>query len=137
MSGKYECLMRLEGFKVNIGLFNLLLLVAILSCMDDTFTNNTTAKGTFISIRGIGVQSSTHLVNPETYDFVFFANEPYISITCTDDDRNPHDIALNLHSDKEVFDALSGKRLGKGPFITLKMKRGDNRLLRLGNLKCR
>ena len=52
MSGKYECLMRLEGFKVNIGLFNLLLLVAILSCMDDTFTNNTTAKGTFISIRG-------------------------------------------------------------------------------------
>ena len=28
--------MRLEGFKVNIGLFNLLLLVAILSCMDDT-----------------------------------------------------------------------------------------------------
>ena len=52
--------MRLEGFKVNIGLFNLLLLVAILSCMDDTFTNNTTAKGTFISIRGIGVQSSTH-----------------------------------------------------------------------------
>ena len=57
MSGKYECLMRLEGFKVNIGLFNLLLLVAILSCMDDTFTNNTTAKGTFISIRGIGVQS--------------------------------------------------------------------------------
>lgn len=66
-----------------------------------------------------------------------FANEPYISITCTDDDRNPHDIALNLHSDKEVFDALSGKRLGKGPFITLKMKRGDNRLLRLGNLKCR
>ena len=60
MSGKYECLMRLEGFKVNIGLFNLLLLVAILSCMDDTFTNNTTAKGTFISIRGIGVQSSTH-----------------------------------------------------------------------------
>ena len=65
--------MRLEGFKVNIGLFNLLLLVAILSCMDDTFTNNTTAKGTFISIRGIGVQSSTHLVNPETYDFVFFS----------------------------------------------------------------
>ena len=72
MSGKYECLMRLEGFKVNIGLFNLLLLVAILSCMDDTFTNNTTAKGTFISIRGIDVQSCTHLVNPETYDFVFF-----------------------------------------------------------------
>ena len=36
--------MRLEGFKVNIGLFNLLLLVAILSCMDDTFTNNTTAN---------------------------------------------------------------------------------------------
>ena len=69
--------MRLEGFKVNIGLFNLLLLVAILSCMDDTFTNNTTAKGTFISIRGIDVQSCTHLVNPETYDFVFFANEPY------------------------------------------------------------
>lgn len=55
--------MRLEGFKVNIGLFNLLLLVAILSCMDDTFTNNTTAKGTFISIRGIDVQSCTHLVN--------------------------------------------------------------------------
>ena len=77
MSGKYECLMRLEGFKVNIGLFNLLLLVAILSCMDDTFANNTTAKGTFISIRGIDVQSCTHLVNPETYDFVFFANEPY------------------------------------------------------------
>ena len=44
---------------------------------------------------------------------------------------------LNLHSDKEVFDALSGEHLGKGPFITLKMKRGDNRLLRLGKLKCR
>ena len=66
-----------------------------------------------------------------------FANEPYVSITCTDDDKNPHDIMLNLHSDKEVFDALSGEHLGKGPFITLKMKRGDNRLLRLGKLKCR
>lgn len=55
--------MRLEGFKVNIGLFNLLLLVAILSCMDDTFTNNTTAKGTFISIRGIDVQMLYTLVN--------------------------------------------------------------------------
>ena len=69
--------MRLEGFKVNIGLFNLLLLVAISSCMDDTFTANNIAKGTFISIRGIGIQSNSHLVNPEMYDFVFLANEPY------------------------------------------------------------
>ena len=109
--------MRLEGFKVYVGLFSFLLLVIISSCMDDTFTNNDTAKGTFISIRGIGVQSSTHPgttpddyivetlrvlvfdhttgacidnvhynvsqgdiiqhpINPETYDFVFLANEP-------------------------------------------------------------
>ena len=62
---------------MNIVFFFLFLFVAILSCMYDTFSIYSTAKVNFISIRGIDVQSCTHLVNPETYDFVFFANEPY------------------------------------------------------------
>ncbi len=61
-----------------------------------------------------------------------FANGAYVSVTCTDGESAPHGVALNVHSDKEIFDALTGERLGKGPHITLKMKRGDNRILRLG-----
>ena len=61
-----------------------------------------------------------------------FANGAYVSVTCTDGESAPHGVALNVHSDKEIFDALNGERLGKGPHITLKMKRGDNRILRLG-----
>lgn len=53
-------------------------------------------------------------------------------VTCTAGESAPHGVALNVHSDKEIFDALTGERLGKGPHITLEMKRGDNRILRLG-----
>jgi hypothetical protein len=61
-----------------------------------------------------------------------FANGAYLSITCTDDDKSLHDIVLNIPSDKDVFDALTNEKIGKAPNITLKMKRGDNRVLRLG-----
>ena len=62
-----------------------------------------------------------------------FANGAYISVTCTDDNFVPHDIVLDIPSDKDVFDALTGEKIGKAPNVVLKMKCGDNRVLRLGN----
>ena len=61
-----------------------------------------------------------------------YANGGYVSVTCLDESATPTDIEIDVNSDREIFDALSGEKLGKGPKITLKMKRGDNRVLRLG-----
>ncbi|MBE6413903.1 MAG: hypothetical protein E7035_05045 [Verrucomicrobiaceae bacterium] len=62
-----------------------------------------------------------------------FANGAYISVTCTDNDTSPHDINLNIPSNKDIYNAITGEKIGKAPNITLKMKRGDNIVLRLGN----
>ena len=56
----------------------------------------------------------------------------YISVTCTDGGDSPQDVDLNIPSNRDVYDALTGEKLGKAPNITLKMKLGDNRVLRLG-----
>ena len=61
-----------------------------------------------------------------------FANGAYISVTCTDKNKSLHDIELDIPSDKVVYNALTGKKLGKAPKLILKMKRGDNIVLRLG-----
>ena len=62
-----------------------------------------------------------------------YASGAYISVTCIDKIETPHDIELDIPSDREVFDALTGEKLGKAPKLVLKMKSGDFRLLRLGN----
>ncbi len=61
-----------------------------------------------------------------------WASGGYVSITCTDGIDTIHDVEINIPSDKEIFDAITGEKLGKAPKLTLKMKRGDNRVLRLG-----
>ncbi|MBE6412546.1 MAG: hypothetical protein E7036_08360 [Opitutales bacterium] len=61
-----------------------------------------------------------------------YANGAYISVTCVDNNTTPHDIKLNIPSNKEVFDAISGEKIGIAPNIVLKMKRGDIKMLRLG-----
>ncbi len=66
------------------------------------------------------------------YPLCVYANGAYVSVTCVDGIDAVHDIEIDVNSDREIFDALSGEKLGKGPKITLKMKRGDNRVLRLG-----
>ena len=62
-----------------------------------------------------------------------FANGAYISVTCTDDNTQPHYIQLNIPSNNDVFDAISDEKIGTAPNLSLKMKRGDNRVLRIGN----
>ena len=61
-----------------------------------------------------------------------WASGAYLSITCVDGIDELHDVELDIPSDKEIFDAITGEKLGKAPKLTLKMKRGDNRVLRLG-----
>ena len=62
-----------------------------------------------------------------------YANGAYISATCIDGNTTPHDIKLNIPSNKEVFDAITGEKIGVAPNIVLKMKKGDIKMLRLGN----
>lgn len=61
-----------------------------------------------------------------------WASGGYVSITCTDGIKELHDVEMTIPSNKEIFDAVSGEKLGKAPKLILKMKRGDNRILRLG-----
>lgn len=61
-----------------------------------------------------------------------WASGAYVSITCTDGIDEVHNVEINIPSDKEIFDAITGEKLGVAPKLTLKMKRGDNRVLRLG-----
>ena len=62
-----------------------------------------------------------------------YANGAYISVTCIDGIATLHDIKLNIPSDKEVFDAITGEKIGTAPNVVLKMKKGDIKMLRLGN----
>ena len=61
-----------------------------------------------------------------------YASGAYVSVTSVDEGDKARGIEIDVNSDKEIFDALTGEKLGKGPKITLNMKRGDNRVLRLG-----
>lgn len=74
--------------------------------------------------------SGVHLYSKQP--LCVFANGAYVSVTCIDSDNSPHDIELSLPRSGEIFDAFTGKLIGNGKTITLKMKRGDNCVLRMG-----
>ncbi len=57
-----------------------------------------------------------------------FANGAYISVTANTDELHEIDVGC----DSSIYDALSGKRIGKGPVIKLDMKKGDIKMLRIG-----
>ena len=61
-----------------------------------------------------------------------FASGAYISVTALRETDLSKPLRLDIPSDKDVFDALTGEKLGKAPTLELKMKVGDNRILRLG-----
>ncbi len=61
-----------------------------------------------------------------------YANGAYVSVTALGKDNAVRPVEIDVKSDKEIFDALTGEKLGVGPKITLNMKGGDNRVLRLG-----
>lgn len=63
-----------------------------------------------------------------------YANGAYISITPTEmADGETRTVKIDARSDAEVFDALTGKKLGEHGKATIEMKRGGSKLLRLGN----
>ena len=63
-----------------------------------------------------------------------YANGAYVSITPTElQDGQIRKLNIDTHSDAEVFDALTGKKLGEHGKATIEMKRGGSKLLRLGN----
>ena len=63
-----------------------------------------------------------------------YANGAYVSITPTElQDGQIRKLNIDTHSDAEVFDALTGEKLGEHGRASIEMKRGDSKLLRLGN----
>ena len=48
-------------------------------------------------------------------------------------DGETRTVKIDARSDAEVFDALTGKKLGEHGKATIEMKRGGSKLLRLGN----
>ena len=63
-----------------------------------------------------------------------YANGAYISITPTElADGETRTVEVDAHADADVFDALTGEKLGEHGKASIKMKRGDSKLLRLGN----
>ena len=63
---------------------------------------------------------------------LYARNGAYVSVTALGKDNAVRPVEIDVKSDKEIFDALTGEKLGVGPKITLNMKGGDNRVLRLG-----
>lgn len=60
-----------------------------------------------------------------------YANGTYIHVTPVDiPDGETRDVAVDVHSSADVFNALTGEMLGTGPKISLKMKKGENVLLK-------
>lgn len=57
-----------------------------------------------------------------------YANGAYVSITATTSEAHK----IDLGREAEVFDALSGERLGKARVFEFDMKKGDVKFLRLG-----
>ncbi len=57
-----------------------------------------------------------------------YANGGYVSVTANSSE--PHEIDLGYKNN--VYDAVSGKRVGKGPVLKFDMEKGDVKFLRLG-----
>jgi len=57
-----------------------------------------------------------------------YANGKYISVAALEDG----DVHLNIPSDQDVFDALTNKKLGTAPHLTLPLPKGTALLLRVG-----
>lgn len=63
-----------------------------------------------------------------------YANGAYISITPTEmKSGETRTVKIDAHADSDVFDALTGEKLGEHGRASIEMKRGDSKLLRLGN----
>lgn len=63
-----------------------------------------------------------------------YKNGNYILITPTEfADKEHRTVEINTYSDKDVFDAITGEKLGKGPLLKFEMQKGQNKILRLGN----
>ena len=63
-----------------------------------------------------------------------YANGAYIHITPADiPEGETRIVNVDTNSDKPVFDALSGKKLSDGSKISFKMKKGQSKILRLGD----
>lgn len=63
-----------------------------------------------------------------------YANGAYVSITPTElQDGQIRKLNIDTHSDSDVFDALTGEKLGEHGKVSTEAKRGRSLLLRLGN----
>ena len=63
-----------------------------------------------------------------------YANGAYIHITPADiPEGETRIVNVDTNSDKPVFDALSGEKLSDGSKISFKMKKGQSKILRLGD----
>ncbi|NLH99325.1 MAG: hypothetical protein GX446_07510 [Chthonomonadales bacterium] len=58
-----------------------------------------------------------------------WANGPFVAVQATRDGP----VAVRLRSRATVTDAITGERIGAGPSLTLDMRKGDIRVLRVGN----
>ncbi|HSV74036.1 MAG TPA: beta-galactosidase [Chthonomonadales bacterium] len=61
-------------------------------------------------------------------DALVHANGPIVAVTATQDGT----VALDVGRAVPVMDALSGARVGRGPRLALRLRRGETRVLRLG-----
>ena len=57
-----------------------------------------------------------------------YANNGYVSLTATEDGE----YTVDFNTNAEIFDAYSDVKLGNGPKLKFKMKKGDNKLFKLG-----
>ena len=63
-----------------------------------------------------------------------YANGAYVSITPTElQEGQIRKLNIDTHSDSDVFDALTGEKLGEHGKVSIEAKRGRSLLLRLGN----
>jgi hypothetical protein len=74
-------------------------------------------------LRAAARKAGVHLFTQA--DCNVYANGPYTALHASGDGP----IALDTGREGEVIDLLSGERLGRGPRITLSMRRGDTRVI--------
>ena len=61
-------------------------------------------------------------------DAVVYANGAYLSLTATRDGE----CTVDFGTDKEIFNAISGNSIGKGPVMKFDLKKGDNKFFKIG-----
>lgn len=77
-------------------------------------------------LRAVARQAGVHLYSAD--NALVHANGPIVAVTATRDGSVKVDTGVR----GTVLDALSGKPVGVGPVVVLKMRKGDTRALRLG-----